>query len=127
MRGTFDRQASVSRLGYSPHVSKFDNFVTMVSAEATVACLSRPQGGIRPASILGVAIQCPAHTLSDSPERLREQAQELVDWFFGARDPSWLPEHLLYEEVEEMVEELVPVREEVEYEYVEPSESYYED
>ena len=61
------------------------------------------------------------------PERLREQSQELVDWFFGARDPSWLPEHLLYEEVEEVVEELIPIREEEEYEYVEPSETYYEE
>ncbi len=127
MGRAFDRQASLSRLLYSYFVSKFDNFVTMVSAEATVACLNRPQAGIRPASIIGVAIQCPAHSLSDSPERLREQAQEMVDWFFGARDPSWLPEHLLYEEVEEIVEELIPIREEEEYEYVEPTETYYEE
>ena len=63
----------------------------------------------------------------EETERLREQSQELVDWFFGARDPSWLPEHLLYEEVEEVVEELIPIREEEEYEYVEPSETYYEE
>lgn len=99
----------------------------MVSAEATVACLSKPQAGVRPAAILGVAIQCPIHSLNDSPERLREQAQELVDWFFGARDPSWLPEHLLYEEVEELVEVEVPVYQDEAYEYVEPTETYYED
>lgn len=99
----------------------------MVSAEATVACLSRPQASVRPSAILGVAIQLPVHVLSDSPERLRDQAQEIVDWFFGAPDPSWLPEHLLYEEVEELVEEIVTVYEDEEYEYVEPTETYYED
>jgi hypothetical protein len=109
-------------------MSKSDNFITLVSAEATFACLSRPKADLRPAAIIAVAMQVPAHALQDNPEQLRHQAQQLIDWFYGGRDPSWLPEHLLYEEIEEDVEEFVPVRrhDDEEYEYVEPEESYYE-
>jgi hypothetical protein len=99
----------------------------MVSAEAIYACLTRPnKNNIRPASIITVAMQCPHGVLKESPEDLRHQAQELIDWFFGGRDPRWLPEHLLYEEIEEEVVEYVPHRDEEEYEYVEPEETYYE-
>ena len=108
-------------------MSKFDNFITMVSAEALYACMTRPnKNNTRPAAILTVALQLPVGALKDSPEELRHQAQELVDWFFGGRDPRWLPEHLLYEEIEEEVVEFVPRRKEEEYEYVEPTETYYE-
>lgn len=99
----------------------------MVSAEAVYACLTRANpNNTRPAAIITVAIQCPPNALKESPEALRHQAQELIDWFFGGPDPRWLPEHLLYEEVEEEVMEFVPARVEEEYEYVEPSETYYE-
>lgn len=99
----------------------------MVSAEAVYACLSRANpNNNRPASIITVAMQCPASSLKDTAEELRHQSQELVDWFFGGKDPTWLPEHLLYEEVEEEVMEFVPRRAEEEYEYVEPEETYYE-
>jgi hypothetical protein len=109
-------------------VSKFDNFITLVSAEATFACLSRNKQGMRPSAIISVALQIPGHVLFEDPEKLRRQAEELTDWFYGGKDPSWLPEHLLYEEVEEEVEEFVPRRhvQEEEYEYVEPEETYYE-
>ena len=109
-------------------MSKFDNFITMVSAEALYACMTRPNpGNTRPASIITVAMQCPVHVLKESPEDLRHQAQELIDWFFGGRDPNWLPEHLLYEEVEEEIVEILPRRPVAEeYEYVEPEETYYE-
>ena len=109
-------------------MTKIENFITLVSAEATFACLTRTAAGLRPAAILAVAMQCPASVLHESPEQLRHQSQQLVDWFSGGPDPSWLPESLLYEEIEEEVEELVPMRryEEEEYEYVEPEESYYE-
>lgn len=70
-------------------------------------------------------MQCPPHVLQESPEQLRHQAEQLVDWFYGGPDPVWLPEHLLYEEVEEEVEELVPARyEDAPYAYVEPEEIY---
>jgi hypothetical protein len=108
-------------------MSKFDNFITLVSAEAIYACLTRPnKSNTRPAAIITVAMQCPSGSLKDSPEELRHQAQELIDWFFGGRDPIWLPESLLYEEIEEEVVEYVPVRVEEEYHYVDPEESYYE-
>lgn len=123
----FDKQASVSRLDNSSLVSKFDNFITMVSAEALYACLTRPnKNNTRPAAIITVAMQCPPNILKDSLEELRHQSQELVDWFFGGRDPLWLPESLLYEEIEEEIVEYVARRPEVEYEYVEPEETYYE-
>jgi hypothetical protein len=99
----------------------------MVSAEAIFACLTHPnKSNTRPASIITVAMQCPVHVLKESPEDLRHQAQELIDWFFGGREPGWLPEHLLYEEVEEEVVEIVHARTLEEYEYVEPQETYYE-
>ena len=108
-------------------MSKFDNFITMVSAEALYACLTRPnKNNTRPAAIITVAQQLPIGVLKDTPEDLRHQSQELVDWFFGGKDPRWLPEHLLYEEIEEEVVEFVPRRKEEEYEYVEPTETYYE-
>ena len=121
-------QACLSRLdNLKLLMSKFDNFITMVSAEAVYACLTRANpNNTRPASIITVAMQCPPSSLKESPEAIRHQAQELIDWFFGGRDPSWLPEHLLYEEVEEEVVEFVPTRVEEEYEYVEPEETYYE-
>lgn len=100
----------------------------MISAEAVVACLTRKNpNGTRPAAILTVALQCPGNVLRESPEELRHQAQELVDWFFGGPDPRWLPEHLLYEEVEEEVVEYVAVRhDDEEFEYQEPEERYFE-
>lgn len=109
-------------------MSKLDNFITLVNAEALFACLSRNKPGMRPSAILSVALQIPVHVLFEDPEKLRKQADELVDWFYGGPDPSWLPEHLLYEEVEEDIEEFVPRRQgdDEEYEYVEPEESYYE-
>lgn len=108
-------------------MSKLDNFITLVSAEATFACLTRSKADLRPSAIIAVAMQCPPHVLFESPEQLRRQAEQLVDWFYGGNDPSWLPEHLLYEEVEEEVEELVPVRyDDSNYQYVEPREVYEE-
>ncbi|MCA9777143.1 MAG: hypothetical protein KC800_10515 [Candidatus Eremiobacteraeota bacterium] len=104
-------------------MSRFDNFVRLVQAEATVACITRPQppAGVRPAAILSVAMQCPMQVLAPTTEGLRFQAEELIDWFFGGPDPEWLPESLMFEEVEELVEEFVEEGEEFEddddYEY----------
>ena len=105
-------------------MSRFDNFVRLVQTEALFTCLSRPQAGIRPSAILSVALQCPAQVLSQTTEGLRFQAEELVDWFFGGPDPEWLPEQLMFEEVEELVEEYVDVDDldddgDFEYEFVE--------
>lgn len=70
-------------------------------------CLMRSQVGVRPAAIMSVALQTPQQVLAANTEDLRFQAQELVDWFFGGPDPEWLPESLMFEEVEEIVEEYV--------------------
>lgn len=88
-------------------MSRFDNFIRLVEAEAIFVCLSRPQAGIRPSAIMSVALQCPQQVLSTNTEELRFQAQELADWFFGGPDPEWLPESLMFEEVEEIVEEYI--------------------
>lgn len=88
-------------------MSRFQNFVTLVQTEALYLCLSRPHAGVRPSAVMSVALQCPQQVLSPTTEGLRFQAQELVDWFFGGHDPEWLPEQLLFEEVEEIVEEYV--------------------
>ena len=90
-------------------MSRFDNFVRLVQAEAVVACITRPQppGGVRPAAILSVAMQCPMQVLAPTTEGIRFQAEELIDWFLGGPDPEWLPESLMFEEVEELVEEFV--------------------
>ncbi len=90
-------------------MAKYENFLQLVQTDALYRCLSEPQRQLRPSSILVVAMQCPNHILNESPDDLKEQAVELVDWFFGGRDPSWLPEHLFYEEVEEEIEEYVEV------------------
>lgn len=58
---------------------------------------------------------------------MRYQAQELADWFFGGPDPDWLPEQLMFEEVEEIVEEYVDEVEDEEEEFVyEIAEEYVE-
>ncbi len=85
-----------------------------------------PGAGVRPSSIVAVAMQCPTQILHEHPEQLRFQAAELVDWFFGSPDPQWLPEHLFFEEVEEIVEEYVEVEEDVPFEYQEPREIFEE-
>ncbi|MFA5504322.1 MAG: hypothetical protein WC314_01215 [Vulcanimicrobiota bacterium] len=90
-------------------MARFDNFVSLVQAEATVACITRPQppGGVRASAILSVAMQCPMQVLAPTVEGMRFQAEQLVDWFFGGPDPEWLPESLMFEEVEELIEEFV--------------------
>jgi hypothetical protein len=106
-------------------MSQFDNFISLVQSEAIFMCLSRPGNNVRPSAILSVALQCPPQVLSHNVEGLRFQAQELTDWFFGGPDPEWLPEQLMYEEVEELVEEFIEVDElidddgDFEYEIVE--------
>lgn len=52
-------------------------------------------------------MQCPMQVLAPTTEGMRFQAEELIDWFFGGPDPEWLPEALMFEEVEELVEEFV--------------------
>ena len=70
-------------------------------------CLVRQDMGIRPSAIMSVALQTPQQVLAHNTEDLRFQSQELVDWFFGGPDPEWLPESLMFEEVEEIIEEYV--------------------
>lgn len=104
-------------------MSSFDNFIRLVQTEALFACMTRPGHSIRPAAILSVALQCPVQCLAPTTEAQRFQAEELVDWFFGGPDPEWLPEQLMFEEVEELIEEYVETEdleeEDFEYEYVE--------
>lgn len=104
-------------------MSQFENFLKLVQSEAIFMCLARPADGIRPSTVMAVALQCPVQVLSHKPDDLRFQAQELTDWFFGGPDPEWLPEHLMFEEVEELVEEYIEIDEdddgEFEYEIVE--------
>lgn len=88
-------------------MSRFDHFVQMVQAEALYLCITRPQSGIRPAEVLAVALQVPHQVLAPTTEAMRYQAQELADWFFGGPDPDWMPESLMFEEVEEVIEEYV--------------------
>ncbi len=90
-------------------MTKYENFLRMVEADAIYRCLNEARRDLRPSSVLVVAIQCPQHVLSEQPDELRIQAVELVDWFFGGPDPTWLPEHLFYEEVEEEIEEIIEV------------------
>ena len=90
-------------------MSKYDDFIRMVETEAVFMCLSRPTAGIRPSAIMSVALQTPQQVLNHNTENLRFQAQELVDWFFGGPDPEWMPESLMFEEVEveEVIEEYI--------------------
>lgn len=82
-------------------------------------CLSRPTTGVRPSAILSVALQTPQQVLNQNTESLRFQAQELVDWFFGGPDPEWLPESLMFEEVEveEVIEEYIDDDDDEDFEY----------
>ena len=100
-------------------MSTFDSFLRMVESEAIFMCLSRPQNGIQPSAILSVALQTPQQVLSHNTEDLRFQAQQLVDWFFGGPDPEWLPESLMFEEVEveEVIEEYIDDDDDEEFEY----------
>lgn len=105
-------------------MSQYDHFLKLVQSEALYLCLSRGGHDVRPSAVLSVALQCPRSVLKPDIEGLRFQAQELADWFFGGPDPEWLPEELMFEEVDEFVEEVVEVvvddgDDEFEYEIIE--------
>ncbi len=58
---------------------------------------------VSPGAIVSMAMEVPVGCLEDDPQKLYQQALELIAWFYGGIDPPWMPDQLLYEEVLEEV------------------------
>lgn len=81
-------------------MSKLERFVTLVQTEVLYECLKGLRH-VNPGAVVSMAMEVPYQSLSENPQELYAQALELVAWFYGGPDPLWMPEELLYEEVEE--------------------------
>ena len=84
-------------------MTKAEKFAMLVQTEILFECLKGARS-VAPGAVVSLAMEVPPQYLRDDPQELYKQAVELVHWFFGAPDPTWLPEQMMYEEVYEEVE-----------------------